>query len=267
MMMTYLKWTLIILLLAYLAVCLFYFLFQKRFIFVRYGLSGKYKFKLDADFKEIILHSPDNESLHAIHMYVEEPKGLLIYFHGNTGSLKRWAKIAATFTEYGYDVLAPDYRGYGKSTGSPSEKFLIKDAEQFYRYALEHYNEEKIVLYGRSLGSGVAVQLAQGKKARLLMLETPFASLMDVVKSLLPFLPFKYLLKEEFNSFEYINNVDMPIVIMAGSKDSLVPYRSSVRLFSRISKRENAFFYTFKQGEHNTLASFRKFHRVMDEYL
>ena len=147
------------------------------------------------------------------------------------------------------------------------ERHLIADAELFYRHALERFAEKDIVIYGRSLGSGVAVQLAKEHHPKLLMLETPFASLLDVVRSLLPFLPFKLLLKEQFDSYSYIDKVSCPIVIMAGSKDTLVPYKSSQRLFSKISNRDDAFFYTFKQGEHNTLSSFKKYHRVLEEYL
>lgn len=265
--MNYFLWIPIITITIYIGVCLFYYLFQSRLIFVRYDIKGKYKFKLTKPHDEIILKSKQGDSLHGLWMKNEDPKGLLIYFHGNTGSLKRWGKIASHFTEYNYDVLAPDYRGYGKSTGVPSEQNLIEDAHVFYNFALEHYAEKDIVLYGRSLGSGVAIQLAASVNTRLLFLETPFSSLLDVISTQLPFIPFKFLLKHPFLSIDFIEKVNSEIVIMAGSKDTQVPYRSSVKLYDKIAERKNSHFYTFKKGDHNTLSSFKKYHRIMEKYL
>jgi len=171
------------------------------------------------------------------------------------------------FTDYGYDVLAPEYRGYGKSTGKPSEKHLINDAHIFYNFALKHYEENEIVLYGRSLGSGVAVQLAATKNARLIILETPFSSLLDVIQSNLPFIPFKYLLKYPFKSIDHIDKIKSEIIVLAGKIDTQVPYKSSLALYNKVADRENTHLYSFKRGDHNTLSSFKKFKRVMEEYL
>ena len=248
-------------------ICLFYYFFQNRLIFARYGIYGKYRFRLDIPHKEILLKSEEGDSLHGLWIKVEKPKGLLIYFHGNTGSLKRWGKTAAQFSEYGYDVLAPEYRGYGKSTGTPTEKHLIDDAHIFYNFALKHYQEKDIVLYGRSLGSGVAVQLAATKNARLVILETPFSSLLDVIQSNLPFIPFKFLLKYPFKSVDHIENIKSEIVFLAGKIDTQVPYKSSLALYDKVADRENTYLYSFKRGDHNTLASFKKFKKIMEEYL
>ena len=265
--MHFLMWTILFLIILYLSVCLFYYFFQERLIFVRYDIKGKYRFRLTQNHEEILLKSKGGETLHGLWMKTRKPKGLLLYFHGNTGSLKRWGKIASHFTDYGYDVLAPDYRGYGKSTGRPSEKNLVEDADVFYSFALKHYKESEIVVYGRSLGSGVAVQLAAAKNPKVVMLETPFASLLDVVSTLLPFIPFKILLKHTFLSIDFIGEIKSPIVIMAGTKDTQVPYGSSVRLYNKVSFRDDVHFYTFNKGEHNTLSSFKKYHRIMEKYL
>lgn len=265
--MNYFFWIILIIVIIYLGVCLFYYLFQSRLIFVRYDIKGKYRLKLESEHEEIMLKSEEGETLHGLWMKRENSKGLILYFHGNTGSLKRWGKIASKLTEFGYDVLAPDYRGYGKSTGRPSEENLIADAEVFYRFALEKYKEEDIVIYGRSLGSGVAVQLAATKNAKLVVLETPFASLLDVVSSLLPFIPFKLLLKHPFLSIDYIDKIKSPIIILAGSKDTQVPYKSSLKLYNKVADREDVKLYTFKKGDHNTLSTFKKYDRAMRENL
>jgi fermentation-respiration switch protein FrsA (DUF1100 family) len=265
--MNFIYWTLLILVIIYLGIALFYYFFQNRFIFARFGIYGKYRFRLDIPHKEIMLKSEEGETLHGLWIKVKNPKGLLIYFHGNTGSLKRWGKTAAEFTNYGYDVLAPDYRGYGKSTGKPSEVNLINDAHIFYQFALKRYKEEDIVVYGRSLGSGVAVQLAATVKPRIVFLETPFSSILEVVQSTLPFIPFKLLLKYPFMSIDYIERVKSEIVILAGKIDTQVPYKSSLKLYNKVAHRKDVHFYSFKKGDHNTLASFKKYKRVMEEFL
>lgn len=251
----------------YLGVCLFYYLFQERLIFVRYDIKGKYRFKLEKEHEEIMLKSKEGETLHGLWMKTQNPKGLIIYFHGNTGSLKRWGKIAASLSEFGYDVLAPDYRGYGKSTGKPSEENLLEDADIFYRFAMDHYDEKDIVIYGRSLGSGVAVQLAAKKNAKLIILETPFSSLLDVVSNILPFIPFRLLLKHPFRSIDYIDKIKSRIVIMAGTKDTQVPFKSSQKLYAKVAARDDVEFYTFERGEHNTLSSFKKYKQIMSDIL
>ena len=265
--MNLILWIALLIVGTYVGVCLFYYFFQNRLIFVRYDIKGKYRFRLSQPHEEILLKSKEGETLHALWMKTKNPKGLILYFHGNTGSLKRWGKIASHLTDYGYDVLAPDYRGYGKSTGRPSEENLIADAHIFYAFALKHYKEKNIVIYGRSLGSGVAVQLAAVNHPKLVILETPFAILLEVVSSLLPFIPFRLLLKHPFKSIDYIEKIDSPIVIMAGTKDTQVPYRSSLRLYNRVASRDNAFFYAFNKGEHNTLATFKKYKQVMIDHL
>lgn len=265
--MDYLLWILLFIVILYIGVCLFYYSFQERLIFVRYDIKGKYRFKLEKEHKEILLKSKEGETLHGLWMKTNNSKGLILYFHGNTGSLKRWGKTAADLSEFGYDVLAPDYRGYGKSTGKPSEENLIADADVFYRFAMQYYDEKDIVIYGRSLGSGVAVQLAAKNHAKLVILETPFASLFDVVSSNLPFIPFRLLLKHPFKSFDHIANIKSPIVIMAGTKDTQVPFKSSQKLYAKVADRDDVNFYTFERGEHNTLSSFEKYKQIMKDIL
>lgn len=265
--MNYIFWIILILVIIYLGVCLFYYLFQNRLIFVRYDIKGKYKFELKKKYKEIMLKSAEGETLHGLWMKNNNTKGLILYFHGNTGSLKRWGKTASHLTDFGYDVLAPDYRGYGKSTGKPNEENLIADADVFYQFALKHYKEEDIVIYGRSLGSGVAVQLAAKTNPKLVILETPFSSLVDVISANIPFIPFRLLLKYPFYSIDYIDKIKSKIVILAGTKDTQVPYKSSLKLYNKVAKNGNIRIYTFKKGDHNTLSSFKKYKKAMEENL
>lgn len=251
----------------YMLMGLLYFIFQERMIFVRYDIKGKYIVKLKKDHHEILLKAPDGNSLHALWIKRKNPKGLILYFHGNTGSLKRWGKIAAKLTDFGYDVLAPDYRGYGKSTGNPSEKALIVDAKLFYQKALDHYAPEQIIFYGRSLGSGVAVQLATQTDPKLVILETPFYSLLDVVHSKLPIYPYRLMLRHPFLSNRYIRQIKCPITMMHGSRDLLVYYRSAAKLYRLVADRPDVFFHTFEGGGHNDLSTFPKYQKILNDLL
>lgn len=265
--MEYIKWIIISIVGLYFILGILYYLFQDRFIFVRYDLKGKYDLAINEEHKELLLKSEDGATLHALWIKAENPKGLIIYFHGNTGSLKRWSKVAAQLNEYGYDVLAPDYRGYGKSTGKPSENVLIQDAKLFYNTALEQYSEEQIVIYGRSLGSAVAIQLAAKTNPKLLILETPFNSLLDVARSQVPVFPYKLMLKHPFRSDLFIEQVKSPIIFMHGTRDSQVRYKSALKLFSKVSDREDAMFQTFIGGEHNNLSSYSEYTKILTEVL
>ena len=279
--MEYLKWIIISLVALYFLMGLLYYLYQDRFIFVRYDIKGKYHLEIKKDHKELLIKSDDGETLHALWIKTNpaakqgEPaslekkksKGLIIYFHGNTGSLKRWGEVAAQLTDFGYDVLAPDYRGYGKSTGTPSEKALVSDAKLFYYAALEHYSEEEIVIYGRSLGSGVAVQLASQVKCKLLILETPFRSLLDVARSQLPIFPYKTMLKHHFRSDFHINDVECPILMMHGTSDNQVYYKSAIKLYKNVSHRKDVKFHTFKGGGHNNLSTYSKYNKIIKAVL
>ena len=265
--MEYTKWIIIILIALYFIIGLLYYLFQNRFIFVRYDIKGKYSLNLEQNHTELLLKAKDGETMHALWIKAENPKGLIIYFHGNTGSLKRWGKVAAELTSFGYDILATEYRGYGKSTGNPSEKRIIADAELFYDFALEHYPENQVVIYGRSLGSSVAIQISAKHNPRCLILETPFYNLMNVAWNQIPIYPYHLMLRHKFKSNYFIKYVKSPILFMHGTNDRQVRYKSARRLYNLVADRKNVSFHTFKEGGHNNLSTYDKYDRVLEEIL
>jgi len=242
-----------------------YFL-QEKLIFLPTKLPQDFEYSFAQNFDELNLKSEDNANLNAIHFKQVNPKGLILYFHGNAGNLSRWGEITSFFTMKKYDVIVMDYRTYGKSTGKLSEEALHNDAQLFYDYALEHYDEDKITLYGRSIGTGIATKLASKNKPNKLILETPYYSLIDVAKERFPFLPLKWLMKYTFLSYEYIQKVTCPITIFHGTHDSVVPYDSAKRLFGSIPLQHKK-FYTIERGEHNTLIKFEAYLRGIEEVL
>ncbi|MDC6364631.1 MULTISPECIES: alpha/beta hydrolase [Flavobacteriaceae] len=233
---------------------MFYFL-QEKLIFLPTKLPQDYSYSFQTPFTELFLDTTDGARLNALHFHAENPKGLIIYFHGNAGNLSRWGEIVVPFTDLGYDVLIMDYRKYGKSTGKISEKALYQDASLLYEKAMKDFGHTTIIIYGRSLGTGIASQLASVKNCKLLILETPFYSLKDVADERFPFLPTKYLLKYKIPSFEFLQEVKTPIYIFHGTSDEVVSYESGKKLFESIP-HNNKKMFTITNGEHNNLNTF-----------
>jgi uncharacterized protein len=258
---------LLTLLAGYAGLILFYYVFQERFIFIRYPVLQGHKFKFEGDFEERFLQLEQGVVLHALYFKVPSPKGVVLYFHGNTGTLRRWGKHAARFTEMGFDVLMPDYRGYGKSKGKLSEAALHADAVLWYDSLLERWDEKDIVIYGRSLGSAMATPLAGMRKPRMLVLETPFANLEDVARFYLPFLPYRWLLRYRFENDVMVRRVSCPVYVFHGRKDNVVPINSALKLYSRIPAHLHREMFTFPKAHHNDLVRFPRFKRTLRRIL
>ncbi|MEO9818150.1 MAG: alpha/beta fold hydrolase [Flavobacteriaceae bacterium] len=228
---------------------------QEKLIFLPTKLPLDYEYTFAMAFEEVFLDTADGARLNGLYFKTEEPKGLILYFHGNAGDLSRWGNIASSLLDLNYDVLVMDYRTYGKSTGNLSEEALYSDAQLFYDHALNRYMESDIVIYGRSLGTSVATHLASRNAPKKLILETPFYSLLDVARERFPFLPVERMLQYKMTSFKYIQKIQVPISIFHGTKDNVVPYESGKKLFESIPN-PNKKMYTISGGEHNNLNEF-----------
>lgn len=258
---------LLLLAIGYSVLCLFYYLLQERFIFVRFRTGRDYRFRFPYAFEERFIRASDGSELHGLFFPADQPKGVVLYFHGNTGSLRRWGKLAPRFTKLGYSVLMPDHRGYGKSRGRLSEAALHADALLWYDQLCEQWPEQDIVLYGRSLGSGLATPVAALRRPRLLVLETPFANLYDVARYYLPILPYKLLLRYTMRNDVAIRKVHCPVYIFHGKRDTLVPYSSALKLYSRIPATIQREMFTFPKGHHSDLYRFPRFKRTITTVL
>ena len=146
-----------------------YFL-QEKILFRPTVLNQTYVYKFSNPFEELFLKADDKAVINALHFKAENPKGVILYFHGNAGNLSRWGNITEYFVEMNYDVLVMDYRTYGKSTGALSERALYSDAQLCYDYLKNNYNESEITVYGRSLGTGIAAYIAAKNKPKQLIL-------------------------------------------------------------------------------------------------
>lgn len=242
------------------------YLLQEKIIFQPEKLSQDFIYSFSSTFEEFFIETKDGARLNAIHLRVKNPKGVILYFHGNKGNLNRWGEITSYFVKKGFAVIVMDYRTYGKSTGNLSEENLYKDAQLFYDYTLKYYSENEIILYGRSLGTGIATKIAATNKPRQLVLETPYYNMTDVVKHWVPVIPVGYIVKYRFPSNEFIQDVQCNITIYHGTSDGVVPYSSGEKLFNSISG-QNKEIITIKGGSHNDLINFEGYTSTIESVL
>ncbi|WP_321254481.1 alpha/beta hydrolase [Psychroserpens sp.] len=242
------------------------YVLQEKLMFFPTTLTRDFTYNFQYPFEELFLEPENDVLINAVHFKNENPKGVILYFHGNAGDLSRWGTITEYFVEKNYDVLVMDYRTYGKSKGKLSEQGFYDDAQFCYNYLKSRYDESDIILYGRSLGTGVANYLASKNQPKQLILETPYYSITDIAKHRFPFFPVKSLIKYEFNSFEYIQNVKCPITIIHGTHDQVVPYSSGNKLFD-IAPKSITKMKTIDGGRHNDLVNFDAYHEVIASIL
>ncbi len=241
----------------YVLICILLYFFQERLIFFPQKLAVDHTFHFNGEFEEKFFQVDDETTIHALHFFSENPKGVILYFHGNAGSLDDWGEVADDFVKMDYDVLISDFRGFGKSTGEMSEASFNQDAQMLYDFLLEKYDAQKISIFGRSLGTGVAVDLASKNKAERLILETPFANFADLAQSRFKIFPVKALLKFDFSNKDKMEKVDCPIHIFHGTNDEVIPYNHAIKLESVL--KQGSTFTTIKFGNHNNLFTFEEY--------
>ena len=226
-------------------------------IFFPQKLAVDYTFHFNGEFEEKFFQVDDETMIHALHFFANNPKGIILYFHGNAGSLDGWGDVADDFVKLDYDVLISDFRGFGKSTGEMSEANFNQDAQMLYDFLLEKYDAQQITIFGRSLGTGVAVDLASKNKAKRLILETPFANFADLAQSRFKIFPVKALLKFDFSNKDKMEKVDCPVHIIHGTNDQVIPYNHAKELQPVL--KPGATFTTIKFGNHNNLFTFEEY--------
>lgn len=227
------------------------YLLQEKFIFLPSKLPQEYVYEFDHDFEELFIDTEDGARLNALHFKQENPRGIIVYYHGNAGDLSRWGKVTSYFLQFNYEVLVMDYRTYGKSTGKLSEKALYSDAQLFYDKAKELFPEGNIIVYGRSLGTAMAAYVASKNKPKKLILETPFYDFRKLVQEKVPYLPIK-LLKYDFPVAYFTDDVKCRIVIIHGTDDGVVPFEFGEKLYKTLPIEQRS-FVTVDGGKHNDL--------------
>ena len=202
-------------------------------------------------YEEITLKTSDGLNLNAWFIEKKEAKGTMIWFHGNGGNIgDRVGHIKLFYESLPVDLLILDYRGYGKSEGSPSEEGTYHDAEAALAYV--HFRQkapQKIIYYGQSLGSAIAVELGIRNPPHGLILESPFTSIRDMARVAYPFLPLGFLIQTEYDSMSKIGGIKSPILILHGDRDEIVPWEQGKSLFEAAPEPKT--FFTLPGASHN----------------
>ena len=231
-MIVVLKWLLIVIVVGYAALLALMALFQRKLMYfpdrrrhhpAQAGLPQA---------EEVRLTASDGEKLLAWHVPPHGNKPVVLYFQGNAGALDLRVGRFAWLVADGTGLLALNYRGYGGSTGRPSEAGLIRDAVAAYEFAAARYAPRRIVPWGESLGTAVAIALASTHEVGGLILDAPFTSAADVGAAAYPFAPVRWLIRDPFHSHERIAKVKAPILALHGERDRVVPIRFAERLFA-----------------------------------
>jgi hypothetical protein len=241
-----------------------YFL-QEYFIFKPEKLHPNFQFRYDIPFKELNFDVEPGVRINGLHFFREDPKGLILYFHGNTRSIKGWAKYARDFYRYNYDVILVDYRGFGKSTGKRSEMEMLEDVQFIYAALAAQYTESHLIVYGRSLGSGFAAKVASDNHPRYLILDSPYYNFTSVIERFLPMLPVRYVLRYHLRTDKWIRKVKCPVYIIHGTRDRLIPIRHSIEL-QKLSPRKITLI-RIHGGSHNNLPRFDEYHNFIRDIL
>ena len=262
------NWTnyLIIFICVVAAVSLFLYFFQERFLFHPEKLPKDFQFQYEnQEVKEYNLEIKDGVIINGLHFKAKNSKGLVYYLKGNTKSIKGWGKFAVDFTLHDYDVIMIDYRGFGKSTGKMSQESMKHDALYVYDKLKEVVKEENIIVYGRSLGTGLATKVASMNNPKMLVLACPYFSMKKNAKRYLPFVPLGLVMRYSMPTYKWIKYVKCPIKIIHGTNDKVIKFRSSLRL-SKMKPNQTKLFPIIGGG-HKDLHNFESYHKALREIL
>jgi hypothetical protein len=229
--MTTVKSLIILAILAYAGVLALMYVFQRSLMYFPDPARTSPAVAGLPQVEEVILKSSDGESLIAWYVPPQGDWPLVIYFHGNGGALNLRAGRFSWLTADGVGLLGLSYRGYGGSSGKPTESGLLLDAMAAYDFAAARYPAGHIVLWGESLGTGVAVALAAERQIGGLILDAPFTSAADIGAAAFPFVPVRWFIKDAFRSDQRIARVKVPLLVLHGERDQVVPIKYGKGLF------------------------------------
>jgi len=227
------------------------YLFQRK---LQYFPSMEYILPVQAglkDVQEIVLATPDDEKLIAWYTPAQAGQPTILYFHGNGAGLIDRAERMSKYQALGLGFFIHAYRGYAGSSGAPSEKALIADAHLAYTHLLKQgIKPENIVVFGESLGTSIATQLAASVKVGAVILESPFTSAVNVGALRYPYLPVRYLMTDQYLSDQYIRGVSAPVLVVHGGLDQVVPLAMGKQMF-KLAKEPKEFILLAQAGHNN----------------
>ena len=242
--------------LAIVALYAYLYLAQGSIVFQPTALADDYEFQIPVPFEEVNI-PVDGAVINAIHFRQEDPQGLIFFLHGNGGNLQGWSANADYYRRVNYDVLMIDYRGYGKSSGKiESEQQLHDDVRAAWDYIAGRFEGKPIVIYGRSLGTAPATRLARDVNPDLLVLVSPFSSVLALAREQYKFVP-EWLVRFPLRTDRVIGEVAAPIMLLHGDRDSLIALQHSHTLEALAG--DNARLIAIEGAGHDDIHLFDKY--------
>lgn len=240
---------------------------QGFFLFHPQKLESNHTFKFDRPFEEVSIPVNNEDTISMIKFFPTDSarKGVVIYYHGNMKNVERYASFAESFTKHGYEVWMEDYPGFGKSTGVRTEKKLYDQALQVQKMAAAKYNNDSIIIYGKSFGTGIATYIASITKCKKLILETPYYSIPDLFNSFSLIYPASYMSEYEIPTWKFLQDVEVPVTIFHGTNDGVIFYSRASKLKKYLKPADE--FITIENGKHNNLADFEQYRHKLDSLL
>lgn len=260
------KWVKIIFVIYVLGGVALFFL-QDYILFRPVPLKKDHKYNFSQKHAEVNIPVSENSNLNIVQFLPADSlfKGIVLYFHGNKKNVSWYAKYADHFTKHGYEVWIIDYPGFGKSTGKFSEKNLYDWAGYMYRFARTKANADSIIIYGKSMGTGIAAHLASKEACKKVILETPYYDYPSVIKQYLPIYPVDWIINYQIPTHEYLERVKVPVTILQGTDDMIIWHSNAKRLQNSLKPGDE--FVTIEDGEHNNLFDFPQTTARLDSLL
>jgi fermentation-respiration switch protein FrsA (DUF1100 family) len=256
---------------AYAVVLLALFVFQSRLVFFPDMPSrtvGPGPDSIGLAFEPVEIVTEDGVKLDAWYVPAQQPRGVVLFFHGNAGNISHRLDSLRIFNALNLDTLIFDYRGYGRSEGKVSEQGTYRDGEAAWRYLREKRGiaAAEIVLFGRSLGAAIAAYVASRHTPGALIQESGFVSVPDLAAALYPWMPARRLARIKYPTGEYLKAVSCPVLIVHGRDDEIIPFDQGRKLFERA--REPKHFLELPGGHNDGfLVSGRRYLDGLDSFL
>ncbi len=251
--------------LIYAGACAVFYIMQDYFFFRPEILPKHFEYKYPFPFTEVDFEMEDGARINGVHFKVPNSKGVVYYLKGNSRSIKGWGKFARDFVSKGYDFFMFDYRGFGKSKGRRTETALYNDAQTVYKWLSTQFPEDQIVIYGRSLGSGIAARIASWNKPQMLILDSPYYSFLYQIRRYGWMLPLKWLLRYHMRTDQFLRKITCHVFILHGNKDRLISYEQSLMLEKQYPG--HCALLTIPNGKHNNLPEFALYHEYLYDIL
>ncbi len=255
----------IILLYAAIGIALYYL--QDKFIFHPKKLDSSYQYKFDGRFEEMNIPFNETDTMNLVKFFPADSmsRGVIIYYHGNKNNIDHYAAFTKPFTKLGYEVWMEDYPGFGKSTGEITERKLYDQAMQVQKMASAKFGTDSIVIYGKSLGTGIAAYVAANSKAKMLLLETPYYSIPSLFNGYAFIYPTTTMSNYKIPTNEYLQEVKYPVLIFHGTNDGVTPYRTSVKLKAVLKPTDK--YITIQDATHHNVNASETYFKVLDSLL